>query len=165
MKKLVLIILVNFLTVAFVASQAINGTYAIQNTVTNKNLRPYDAGNQNGNRIVSYDHIAWKCMTWEFINLKDSTYQLRNLFTSKTFQSKDTPAKKGSTLEQQPLSTSATQQWEFIKTSKNAYFIRLKGTDLYITASSDETNSDILLQEKQKTALQAWRLVAQKPTM
>lgn len=165
MKKLLLIILVNVLTVAFTASQSISGTYAIQNTVTNKNLRPYDAGGQNGNRIVSYDHVAWKCMTWDFINVKDSTYQLRNLFTSKTFQAKDTPAKQGSVLVQQPLSTTDSQQWEFIKTSKNAYFIRLKGTVLYITASSDETNSDILLQAKQKSALQTWRLVAQKPTM
>jgi len=165
MKKLLLIMLVNILAIAFAASQPISGTYAIQNTVTNKNLRPYDAGGQNGNRIVSYDHVAWKCMTWDFINVKDSTYRLRNLFTSKTFQAKDTPAKQGSTLEQQPLSATETQQWEFIKISKNAYFIRLKGTDLYITAASDDTNSDIILQAKQKNALQTWRLVAQKPTM
>jgi len=104
-------------------------------------------------------------MTWEFVHLKDNVYQLKNLFTSKTFQSKDTPAKQGSTLEQQPLANTAVQQWEFIKGANNNYLIRLKGTELYITASSSQTNSDIVLQPEQKNALQQWRLVAQNPDM
>ena len=151
--------------IGFASSQIINGTYAIQNTVTNKNLRPYEAGNQNGNRIVSYNHVAWKCMTWSFKHTGDSTYQLKNLFTSKTFQGKDSPAKQGTKLEQQPLSASTEQQWTFIKVDKNSYNIRLKGTDLYVTASSSDTNSDIILQTKQNKALQSWKLVAQNPDM
>ena len=95
MKKLVLMILVNILIIDFASAQIISGTYAIQNIVTNKNLRPYDAGNQNGNRIVSYNHEVWKCMTWEFKHISDSTYQLKNLFTSKSFQGIDNPAKQG----------------------------------------------------------------------
>jgi hypothetical protein len=151
--------------VAFAAAQTIIGTYAIQNTATGKNLRPYEAGNQNGNRIVLYNHVEWKCMTWEFRQVKDNTYQLKNLFTGKTFQAKDKPAKQGSTLEQQPLAATDAQQWEFIKKAANTYLIRLKGTELYITASSGQTNSDIVLQPEKKEAMQQWRLVAQNPDM
>lgn len=165
MKKLLAIVVVLVLTVVFVNAQTISGTYAIQNTVTNKNLRPYDAGNQNGNRIVLYNHVEWKCMTWQFIKLADNTYQLKNLFTSKTFQAKDMTDKKGSSLEQQPLTNSSLQQWEFIKKAENNYMIRLKGTDLYVTASSAQTNSDIVLLPETKNALQSWRLVAQNPDM
>jgi len=165
MKKLLLILLVNILMIDVATSQIIQGTFAIQNITTGKNLRPYDAGNQNGNRIVSYNHVEWKCMTWDFKHIGDSTYQLKNLFTSKTFQGKETPAKQGTKLEQQPLSTSAAQHWTFIKIAKNTYNIRLKGTELYITASSSDTNSDIILQGKQKNALQSWKLVAQNPDM
>lgn len=165
MKKTLLIVLVNILILTVGTSQTISGTYAIQNTVTNKNLRPYDAGGDNGNRIVLYNHVEWKCMTWNFKHVSDSVYQLKNLFTSKTFQSKDIPAKEGSTLEQQPLSNSTAQQWVFVKVSDNTYRIRLKDTALYITASSAQTNSNIILQAKQKDALQMWRLVAQNPDM
>jgi hypothetical protein len=165
MKKFLSILSVAFLVAASASSQTISGTFAIQNTVTGKNLRPYEAGSNNGNRIVLYNHVEWKCMTWNFINVNDNTYQLRNLFTSKTFQPKETPVKSGSALEQQPLSSSQAQQWEFLKTAENNYLIRLRGTELYITASSDQTNSDIILQEKKAGSLQIWRLVAQNPTM
>jgi hypothetical protein len=165
MKKLLLFVLANILILSEVSSQTIVGTYAIQNTITGKNLRPYEAGSQNGNRIVLYNHVEWKCMTWNFINLSDNTYQLSNLFTSKTFQPKENPAKIGSTLEQQPTSGDVSQQWEFIKTADNTYYIRLKGTELYITASSAQTNSGIILKAKEANSLQMWRLVAQNPDM
>jgi len=165
MKKLFFLILANFLISVIAIAQPISGTYAIQNTVTGKNLRPYDAGNQNGNRIVLYNHVEWKCMTWDFIPEGDNTYQLKNLFTSKTFQPKENPAKAGTTLEQQPISTSASQQWEFITAPNKSFYIRLKGTELYITASSSQTNSNIILQDKQNKALQLWKLVGQNPSM
>lgn len=165
MKKSLLVILVNALIVTLATSQTIDGTYAIQNTKTGKNLRPFEAGSQNGNRIVLYDHVEWKCMTWKFINLSENTYQLKNLFTSKTFQPKSNLVNTGTSLDQQPVSSSLLQQWEFIKAPDNSYFIRLKGTELYITASSDKTNSDIILQEKLPNSLQMWRLIAQNPAM
>jgi hypothetical protein len=165
MKKFFFTFLGSLLIAASASTQTIIGTYAIQNTSNGKNLRPYEAGGQNGNRIVLYSHVEWKCMTWDFINVGDNTYQLRNLFTSKTLQPKETSVKSGSSLEQQPISKSAMQQWEFIKAQDNTYYIRLKGTELYITASSNQTNSDIILQEKRAGTLQLWRLVAQNPSV
>ena len=146
-------------------AQTIDGTFAIQNTVTGKNLRPYEAGGQNGNRIVLYNHVEWKCMTWKFISVGANTYQLKNLYTGKTFQSGEIPAKNGSALVQQPISGSDAQQWEFVESADKNYYIRLKGTELYITASSAETNTDIQLQKKQDKALQLWKLIAQNPSM
>lgn len=165
MKKILLLVTGIFLMSLSAVAQTINGTFAIQNTGTGKNLRPYEAGGQNGNRIVLYDHVEWKCMTWKFISVADNTYQLRNLYTSKTFQPKEIPAKNGSALEQQPLSNADSQLWEFIGAPGNSFYIRLKGTELYVTASSSQTNSDIILQKKQDTSLQLWRLVAQNPSM
>ena len=147
------------------AAQTIIGTYAIQNVKTGKNLRPYEAGKQDGNKIVLYNHVEWKCMTWDFIHVKDNIYQLKNLFTLKTFQPAGNP-KAGSTLDQQVLvSGNAQQEWEFIPAGDNRYFIRLKGTELYISLSdaSGKTNSSIILQTKQNSDLQIWKLVKQNP--
>ena len=165
MNKFIVFFLGFTMFAASVSAQIIKGTYAIQNSTTGKNLRPYEAGSHNGNRIVLYGHVEWKCMTWDFTHVAGSAYQIRNLYTSKTFQPGDTPVKSGSALVQQPVSESLLQQWEFIKAKDDNYFIRLKGTELYITASSDKTNSNIILQEKEPGTLQLWRLVSQNPDM
>lgn len=147
-------------------AQTINGTYAIQNVKTGKNLRPYEAGGQDGNKIVLYNHVEWKCMTWDFIHVSESTYRLKNLFTSKTFQPV-TGAAEGCSLEQQKIIPgSPLQEWEFIAVGGGNYNIRLKGTELFITLSdaSGKTNSAIILRTKQDSDLQLWRLVRQNPS-
>jgi hypothetical protein len=135
--------------------------YAIQNIVTDKCLRPYEAGKADGNAIILYDHQNWKCMTWEFIKVEGETYRLKNLFTAKTFGPVPGP-EKGAALKQQPLAD-GSPEWEFIKEG-DTYLIKYKGTDLYITISSEDTNSAIVLMPKQDSAKQQWRLVAQEPT-
>ncbi len=143
-------------------AQKIDGTYAIQNVQTGKNLRPYNAGVADGNKIVLYNHAEWKCMTWQFIQVDRETYQLKNLYTSKTFQ----PSSKlepGVALWQQPLKEDNLQYWEFIKQLDKTYLIRLDGTDLYVTISSDKTNSPIILMPRQNSIGQQWKLVKQNP--
>ena len=165
MKKIFILLLVTFWGWSQINCQVLKSTYAIQNVETGKNLRPYDAGSQDGNKIVLYSHVEWKCMTWEFINNQGNTYQLKNLFTSKTFQ----PVSKavaGVALEQQPLKNDPSQYWEFIKQGDNSYLIKLQGTDLFITISSEKTNSAIILKPKSdKPSTQLWRLIEQHPTM
>lgn len=143
-------------------SCAANGTYAIQNVQTGKNLRPYKAGTANGNQIVLYNHHKWKCMTWQFTQVEGNAFQLRNLYTSKTFQPHADP-KPGVELKQQPLEEGSLQYWEFIKQPDETFLIRLKDTDLYITISSNETNSPIILKPKQNSNEQRWTLVEQSP--
>ena len=163
MKKVFFLAAAIFVLFPFANAQVIKGRYAIQNTQTGKNLRPYEAMSDNGNRIVLYNHVEWKCMTWDFVHLNDNTYQLRNLFTGKTFQP-STKVADGVRLFQQPLKADSLQYWQFEKTGDNIFFIKLKGTELYISLSSKETNSDIVLKAKQKNAMQTWKLVAQDPT-
>ena len=147
------------------AAQTIIGTYAIQHVKTGKNLRPYEAGKHDGNKIVLYNHVEWKCMTWDFINIKDNTYQLKNLFTSKTFQPAGDP-RAGCVLDQQVLAKgNRMQEWEFVPAGKNSYNIRLRGTELFVTLSDEagKTNSPIVLQPQQNSDLQMWKLVKQNP--
>lgn len=152
----------------FIHAQVIKGTYAIKNAETGMLLRIKDANGSNGTPLVLYNPVNWKCMTWEFRNVEGQTYQLKNLFTGKAFQPKGGAVAKGTRLEQQPLNAaSAVQFYEFINTGNDVYLIRLKGTDLYVTAvdKNGSVNSGIELQEKNGSKLQMWTIYEQNPTM
>lgn len=170
-KYLLLIVLVLIIAVVAIAYKVkrnyatqieTNSTYAIQNVKTGKNLRPYKAGVKDDNKIVLFNHAKWKCMTWQFLQVEGETYQLKNLYTSKTFQPSSKP-ESGVALWQQQVKTDNLQYWEFLKQPDNAYLIRLKGTDLYVTISSDKTNSPIILMPLQNSIGQQWKLVEQNP--
>lgn len=137
-------------------------TYAIQNVGNGKDIRVHNAGNDDGTKIILYAHHNWECITWQLIQLEGETYLLKNLYTQKTFEPSSSP-QAGTNLWQQTLGGSRLQYWEFIKQSDETYFIRLKDTELYITATSDENDSDIVLMPKQDSDKQRWRLVRQNP--
>lgn len=137
-------------------------TYAIQNVETEKALRPKDANYENGVELISYPLKDWECITWEMIEIDTNTFLLKDLFTEKTFQPKSEP-KEGVGLWQQSLGGSPLQHWEFLKQTDDTYLIRLKETNLYITASSSETDSPIILMTKQDSKKQLWKLVRQTP--
>jgi len=141
---------------------AFENTYAIQNASTGLCVRPYNAEYKIGNNIISYTHQNWECITWEMVALGNETYLLKNLFTEKTFQPKTAP-KAGVELWQQSMGGTQLQYWEFLKQADETYLIRLKGTELYLTASSDKVNSAIILQTKQDIKTQNWKLVRQTP--
>ncbi len=138
-------------------------TFAINNVKTGMNIRPYNAGIDNGTKIIQYENNNWECMTWQFIKLEDSSYLLKNLWNDKTFQPSARP-KPGVALFQQPIEANSLQYWEFLKQPDETYLIRLKGTELYVTVSSDKSNSDIILMPKQNSADQQWKLIEQHPT-
>ena len=142
--------------------RAYENTYVIQNVGTGKDIRVYNAGNDDGAKIISYSHNNWECLTWQLIGLEDNTYLLKNLYTQKSFQPSSTP-KPGVTLWQQTLGGSRLQYWEFIEQPDDTYLIRLKDTELYITATSGENNSAIALMPRQDSDSQRWRLVRQNP--
>lgn len=160
---MVLILLIVIISILSFTSRQYKGMrYAIQNIQTGKNLRPFQAGKQDGNRLVLYNHHNWKCMTWDFKKIADITYQLQNRYTEKTFQVENY-GEPNAKLCQKPLTSNVAQQWEFIKQANENYLIRLKDTDLYISISSDSTNSDIILLPLQNTTAQLWKLVKQDP--
>ena len=127
-----LLILVPRLYKDIVKKQNTINTYAIQNVKTGKDIRVYNAGIDDGQKIILYSHHNWECMTWQFIQLEENTYLLKNLYTQKTFQPSASP-EQGATLWQQTMGGDRLQYWEFIKQSDEIYQIRLKGTELYIT--------------------------------
>lgn len=137
-------------------------TYAIQNVGAGKDVRVYNAGNNDSTKIILYSHNNWECLTWQLIELEENTYLLKNLYTHKSFQPSSSP-ESGVTLWQQTLGGSRLQYWEFIKQSEDTYLIRLKDTELYLTATSNENNSDIVLMHRQDSDMQRWRLVRQNP--
>lgn len=142
--------------------QNYENTYAIQNVGTDKCLRPYNAGNADGIKIIAYSHNNWECLTWQMIELDKDTYLLKNLYTQKTFEPSATP-EPGVDLWQQTLGGSRLQYWEFIEQPGETYLIRLKGSELYLTATSDENNSGAILMPRQDSDNQRWRLIRQTP--
>lgn len=144
-------------------SQTVKNRFAIQNVATGKNLRPYAAGRQDGNAIILYDHHSWRCLTWELTAVGENIFTLKNRYTFKSFE----PASEtsnGVTLKQQPKSKEDIQ-WEFIKQPDGNYRIRLRGTDFYLSITSEETNSAIILTEAAYSDKQLWHMVAQDPLL
>lgn len=140
-------------------------TYAIQNVKTGMDIRPFNAGIADEVRIIQYKHKEWECMTWQFIKLEDGSYLLKNLYTQKTFQPKVKPT-SGVALWQQPIEANSYQYWVFEKhLTENAYKIRLKGTELFVTVSSEKNNTEIILMPLQNTKEQLWNIVEQHPIM
>lgn len=139
-------------------------TYAIQNVKTGLDIRPYNAGIADGNKIIQYHHHEWQCVTWQMIHLSDGRVLLKNLYTQKTIQPSGKP-ETGATLIQKPLEANKDQYWEFILNDKDNYNIRLCGTDLFMTAESKENNAPLILKKADGSASQLWRLVEQHPVI
>ncbi|MEP0841252.1 MAG: RICIN domain-containing protein [Phycisphaerae bacterium] len=139
-------------------------TYAIQNVGTGKDIRVRDAGIADCTKIILYSHHEWECMTWRFIQVDEGVFLLQNLYTQKSLQPSSQP-EAGVDLWQQSLGGSPLQYWEFLKQPDETYQIRLKGTELYVTAPSAEDNSAIVLAPKNDAASQRWRLVRQTPVV
>jgi hypothetical protein len=149
----------------FQIKQLYTNSYAIENVATGKFLRPHSAGIDDGVKIIQYNLLyKWGCLTWQLIQLEGNAYLLKNLYTQKTFQPSSAP-EPGVDLWQQTLGGSRLQYWEFIKQSNETYLIRLKDTELYITATSDENNSPVVLMPKQDSDSQLWKLIRQNPVL
>jgi hypothetical protein len=146
---------------------AVKGDFALKNVHTGKYVRIKDANGANGTPIVAYSPVNWKCVTWNIQPAANGGYTLKNLFSGKTLQPLHGEAKAGVVMEEQPLGSDKMQEYEVLSAGKNEYYVKLKGTDLYLTPSDPggETNSSIVLQTKQEGDLQRWVLVEQHPTM
>lgn len=166
----VLLILIILTSVVFVPrinkdihlKKATVNTYAIQNVKTDKCIRPYDANYKDDNKVILYTLNNWECITWQLIDLNNGAYLLKNLYTQKTFQPAAEPA-EGVNMWQKTLGGSNQQHWEFLKQDNETYLIRLKGTELYLTAASEGQNADIVLKPLQNTTEEQWKLVEQHP--
>lgn len=140
--------------------KAFTNVYALQNAANGKCLRIYNAGIQDGTPLIIYPHHNWECMTWQVIGLKDGTCLLKNLYTQKTF-APQAPEANAACL-QVNLGESEYCYW-VLEQDSNSVRLRLQGTDLYLTAMSDETDSRPVLQPRQDRDTQRWILLPQNP--
>lgn len=85
------------------------------------------------------------------------------IFIRKKPSNRQPPPEPGVNLWQQTLGGSHFQYWEFIKQPNETYLIRLKDSELYLTITSDENNSDIIFMPKQDSDNQRWKLIRQNP--
>lgn len=138
-----------------------NQTFAIQNIGSGKNLRPFGAGRQDGNRVILYDHHSWKCLTWTFLQAGEGRYRLTNYYTGKALDVSSVPKDGVPLVQHEKVPDSLT--WDFVALPGDAYAIRLTGTELYITAASTETNTPITLSPFIDMDSQKWQLIPQKP--
>lgn len=136
--------------------------FAVQNVRNRMNLRPLNAGLEDGAWIILYKHANWECMTWEFIHLEDGSLLLRNVFTEKSWHPVADPA-PGVQLAQVPLGGVRYQGVLMEKLPDGTCLLRLQGTNLYLTPGSDEVNAPVVLMQKDGTDRQRWRLVPQRP--
>ncbi|MBK0002935.1 RICIN domain-containing protein [Erwinia sp. S38] len=147
---------------ADVSLDELNGhTFAIQNISFKKNLRPYKARKHDGNPVILYVHHAWKCMTWRFSQAEDGNFRLINYYTGKMLDTKSLPYEDVPLVQNSAVHN--TVIWEFTEVTRGIYTIGLVGTQIYITASSDKTNSPIILSHFTNSSGQKWRLIRQKP--
>lgn len=168
MKKILFLLIAALLCqLAGAQTTTIKGDFALKNVHTGMYVRIKDANGANGTPIVAYSPVNWKCVTWEFKPSADGSYTLKNLFSGKTLQPLHGEVKAGVTMEEQPIGNDKVQQYEVISVGNNQYYVRLKGSDLYLTPSDPggETNSSIVLEAKKESDLQRWTLVEQHPTM
>src|SRR5436190_14020625 len=90
-------------------------SYQIRNSKFDQLLRPENANNADGTRIVLYPAEPWKCMTWKLCPAGDSAFQLQNHFTNKTFENKTNDAP--SAVVQVPFARDPSKRptWNVIK--------------------------------------------------
>lgn len=143
-------------------NETLTSSYAIRNVKARKCVRPYRARTHTENPVILYPRRKWKCITWRFLPVGENAYRLQNLYTEMTLQPQHAP-EPGTPMWQQPLAEKSGPVWEFLLQPDGQYEIRLQGTALYLTISSESTNTPIVLDWHRGTSDQRWELFEQHP--
>ncbi len=135
-------------------------TYQIRNQKYQELLRPKDANNADGTRIVLYSPEPWKCMTWRLQTATNDGYCLRNVFTAKTFSfAADGTARP---VTQIPYSHQPDKNpvWQFTKLEDGTYKISDAKNDGVLTAvpNAGGDGESIVVQPWQNLDEQKWEL-------
>jgi hypothetical protein len=145
------------------AAEGLSGakSYQIRNCKYDQLLRPRDANNSDGTRIVLYPAQPWKCMTWKFLPAGDTTFQLQNHFTQKTFEAKTNEA--GTALVQIPLNRDLAKRpaWKLEKLSDGFYRITDVASGKCLSASAKDA---VTLAAPGEQREQEWELIETDPS-
>ncbi|MDR3459628.1 MAG: RICIN domain-containing protein [Verrucomicrobiae bacterium] len=138
-------------------------SYQIRNVKYADLLRPEDANNANGTRLVLYPAQPWKCMTWKLLPAGADTFQVRNHFTSKTFAGSST--NDVAPVVQVPFAKDAAARpvWHFIKLNDGGYEITDPKTGRVLTAEKERGSPKITLEPWHDQPEQKWELIEIDP--
>lgn len=139
-------------------------SYQVRNKKFAQLLRPEDANNANGTRLVLYPAQPWKCMTWKFHPAGESAFQLQNHFTSKTFAG-ETAEKPLQAVTQVPFAKESDKRpvWQFTKLPDGTYKIADSKSGKILTAAKDENGMRIVLEAWHDSDEQKWELLLIDP--
>jgi len=146
------------------APAELKGSYQIRNQKFGDLLRPKDASNAEGARIVLYPAEPWKCMTWRVTSVTNSVCSVQNHFTSKTFTVKTDSDEKRVTQTAWSKEASQRPQWKFTSLADGSYKICDAKTDEALTAKENGGTVGIVLAPWKDSAEQKWKLEAIDPT-
>jgi hypothetical protein len=172
MKILVAVIAFGILGTTFGADSSAppgNGSspasYQVRNKKFGQLLRPEDANNANGTRIVLYPAQPWKCMTWKFHPAGESTFQLQNHFTSKTFAAETSGEKPLQAVTQVPFAKESDKRpvWQFTKLADGTYKIADAKSGKVLSAAKAESGVRIVLDTWHEADEQKWELLPIDP--
>jgi len=146
------------------ASSSAPASYQVRNKKFAQLLRPEDANNATGTRLVLYPAQPWKCMTWKFYPAGESAFQLQNHFTSKTFAG-ETSEKPLQAVTQVPFAKESDKRpvWQFTKLADGTYKILDGKSGKALTAAKDENGLRIVLDAWHESDEQKWELVPIDP--
>jgi Ricin-type beta-trefoil lectin domain-like len=142
-------------------------SFQVRNKKFGDLLRPEDANNANGTRLVLYSAQPWKCMTWKFHPAGESAFQLQNYFTSKTFAPDTKVEKEAQPVTQVPFAKPSGEcpTWRFTKLPDGTYKITDSKSGMVLTAVKADPGSTatIIVQAWQEKAEQKWELIPIDP--
>ncbi len=124
-------------------------------------LRPENANNADGTRIVLYPAAPWKCMTWKMSPVGDSTFQLQNHFTGKTLEGVTNQVPLA--VVQVPYGRDAAKRptWRFTKLTNGYYRITDAMTGQVLTGRGRE---QVVLAPWEDKAEQEWEIIEIDPS-
>lgn len=111
------------------------GFYQIRNRKMDALLRPENASNANGARIVLYPAEPWKCMTWKLRLAGGTAFELQNYLTRKTIAAGTNGAQAG--VVQVPFDREASKRptWNITRLPDGFYRIEKVGAGRVLTGS------------------------------
>jgi hypothetical protein len=138
-------------------------SYQIRNAKFRQLLRPENASNKDGARLVLYPAQPWKCMTWKAHPAGDATVQLQNIFTGKTLAGKTNAAETA--VVQVPFGRDSARRpsWQLVKLTAGLYQIKDAASGEVLTAAASDDGAFVKLAPWQDKEEQKWELLETDP--
>jgi hypothetical protein len=145
-------------------SATVTESYQIRNKKFGELLRPENANNAEGTRMVLYPAQSWKCMTWKLRPAGDSGFHVQNHLTSKTFIVTKTHG--GTNVIQTAFARETGERpvWRFTRLADGSYQITDVKSGAALTAlGGDRQTVRVVVAPWRDKAEQKWELEKTDP--